>query len=147
MGDSSGLQSDCACCPQTKVGKDLAAQAARLSQQATATIQKLLDNDTKFASEHLKGVDQGGSYAEASVLAARGQLLQADTAIAAARWVILPLLTLPASGVASVSVAQQNVCHGGCYASMCELKLPPCSSFLEDYIAHSCLSSLSLRHS
>lgn len=61
------------------------AQAAKLSDQAPATIQKLLDADIKFASDHLVGFDQGGHCAEATMQAARQQLLQADTAITAAR--------------------------------------------------------------
>lgn len=70
---------------QVKTGKDMDAQAAKLSEQATSTIQKLLDNDARFASDNLKGVDQGGNYAVASMQAATQQLLQADNAITAAR--------------------------------------------------------------
>lgn len=70
---------------QVKTGKDMDAQAAKLAEQATVTIQKLLDSDARFASEHLRAFDQGGNYAEASMLASKEQLLQADTAITAAR--------------------------------------------------------------
>ena len=72
---------------QVKTGKDMDAQSAKLSDQATASIQKLLDVDAKFASDHLIGFDQGGSYAEASMQSARQQLLQADTAIITARYI------------------------------------------------------------
>lgn len=107
---------------QVKLGKDLATQAGKLTDQATTTVQKLLDNDARFSSDHLKGFDQGGSYAEANMEAARGQLLQADTAIAAARQVVLVPSCAPGSATHFETLASALGIHVTHHRLVCARK-------------------------
>ncbi|DBB04647.1 TPA: hypothetical protein ACH3X1_012711 [Trebouxia sp. C0004] len=68
-----------------KLGRDLAAQMVRLAETVTASSQKVLDLNTKFAEDHLKGFEQGGKYAAATVQQAQEQLQQVETAVVTIR--------------------------------------------------------------
>ncbi len=70
---------------QEKLGRDLAAQTVRLTETATASSQKVLDLNTKFAEDHLKGFEQGGKYAAATVQQAQQPLQQVETAVVTVR--------------------------------------------------------------
>ena len=71
---------------QDKVGRDLAAQTAKLTETATSTSQKLLDLNAKFAEEHLKGFEQDGKYATATIQQAQQQLQLVETAVLNVRY-------------------------------------------------------------
>ena len=70
---------------QEKLGRDLAAQTVKLTETVTASSQKVLDLNTKFAEDHLKGFEQGGKYAVATVQQAQQQLQQVETAVMTVR--------------------------------------------------------------
>ena len=69
---------------QDKLGRDLTAQTAKLSEAITAASQKVLDANTKYAVDHLKGFEQG-KYAAATIQQAQQQLQQVEAAVLAVR--------------------------------------------------------------
>lgn len=70
---------------QDKLGRNLAAQTAKLIETVTATSQKVLHLNVKFAQDHLKGFEQDGQYAAATIQQAQNQLQQVEAAVRAIR--------------------------------------------------------------
>jgi len=56
-----------------------------VTETVTASSQNVLDLNTKFAEDHLKGFEQGGKYASATVQQAQRQLQQVETAVLTVR--------------------------------------------------------------
>ena len=70
---------------QDKLGRDMTAQTAKLAEAITAASQKVLDANIKYAVDHLKGFEQEGKYAAATIQQAQQQLQQVETAVVAVR--------------------------------------------------------------
>ena len=70
---------------QDKLGRDLTAQAAKLTETVTATSQKVLDSNLRFAQGRLLGFEQEGKYAAATIEQAQQQLQQVEAAVVAVR--------------------------------------------------------------
>ena len=70
---------------QDKLGRLLSAQTAKLSEAITAASQKVLNANTKYAVDHLKGFEQEGKYAAATIQQAQQQLQQVEAAVLAVR--------------------------------------------------------------
>lgn len=83
-GHSASTES-CSLLLQDKLGRDLTAQTAKLSELIAAASQKVLDANTKYAEDHLKGFEQEGKYAAATIQQAQQQLRQVEDAVLAVR--------------------------------------------------------------
>ena len=70
---------------QDKLGRDLVMQTSKLTETATNTSQKVLNLNAKFVEEHLRGFEQGGKYAPATIQQAQQQLQQVETAVMTTR--------------------------------------------------------------
>lgn len=70
---------------QDKLGRDVAAQTAKLAESVGSSSQKVLDANTKYAADHLKGFEQEGKYAAATIQQARQQMQQVEAAVVAVR--------------------------------------------------------------
>ena len=70
---------------QDKLGRDLTAQTAKLSEAISIASQRVLDANTKYAVDHLKSFEQEGKYAAATIQQAQQQLQQVEGAVLAVR--------------------------------------------------------------
>lgn len=70
---------------QDKLGRDVTAQTAKLAEAVSAASQKVLDANTKYAADQLKGFEQGGRYADATIQQAQQQMQQVEAAVVAVR--------------------------------------------------------------
>ena len=70
---------------QDKLGRDVTAQTAKLAETVGAASQKVLDANTKYAADPLKGFEQEGKYADATIQQAQQQMRQVEAAVEAVR--------------------------------------------------------------
>ena len=71
---------------QDKLGRDLAAQTGMLTDTISASCQKVLDGNARFSEQHLKGFEQRGQYAVATIQQAQQQLQQVEAAVTSIRY-------------------------------------------------------------